>query len=531
MKEFVINIKTKTRNLDKKLNEILSRIINAYMGVLVTIYLLLFGGGYATIAEEKYKAFLIIHISFLTVFALVKVQYNLITTKSEKKIKHQIFANVMQNPSFYFILYLMFTYISAINSDYNTVFFGYERKEGILTITIYVATYFLISNYGRFNKIILWLFSGSVSLFCLLGILQLTGANPFELYPPTYNFYGAYVHYNGEFCSTIGNTNFCSSLLSLALGIIVACMIRKKEIIDNYYAIPLVLCVFLLIKLNVEAGLVAMLIGLVVIIPISITDVNTFKNCMNTYAIILLTVGLSSITVFTSNGAYLRWNNTILVACFLAFVLLIISRMYPCLHSKLSSENLQRKFFIFTLICCFFSLFIIYNIEDLPYDFLSQVHQILHGNIDDKFGSGRIYIWKEVLSLIPKYFWFGSGPDTLAFLNIESFSRYDAELGFEIFAGIDTAHNEYLNIFINQGFLAITSYCMGIIFSLRRWYIYAEDDRIMIAGAGVCFYLIQAFFGISTYITAPYFWVFLAILNQKIKEETFSVEGIRRKKK
>jgi len=85
---------------------------------------------------------------------------------------------------------------------------------------------------------------------------------------------------------------------------------------------------------------------------------------------------------------------------------------------------------------------------------LWEAHEILHGRISDKFGTGRIYIWRNVLELVPERPLFGGGPDTLLHYMKAEFTR-KTESGAVVTRAIDAAHNEYLNVLVNQGGLAL----------------------------------------------------------------------------
>lgn len=84
-----------------------------------------------------------------------------------------------------------------------------------------------------------------------------------------------------------------------------------------------------------------------------------------------------------------------------------------------------------------------------------EAHALLHGEADPTFGSGRIYIWKNVWEAICARPWFGGGPDTLAHQVSAYFERYDADANRILRATIDAAHNEYLNIWADQGVFAL----------------------------------------------------------------------------
>ena len=89
---------------------------------------------------------------------------------------------------------------------------------------------------------------------------------------------------------------------------------------------------------------------------------------------------------------------------------------------------------------------------------MEELQQALHGDLSDSAGSGRIHIYRQVWHLIEEKPFLGGGPDTLIFRETEAFRRYDSSRGKYIEAYIDTAHSEYLNIFVCQGLFALAAY-------------------------------------------------------------------------
>lgn len=142
-----------------------------------------------------------------------------------------------------------------------------------------------------------------------------------------------------------------------------------------------------------------------------------------------------------------------------------------------------------------------------------EVHLLLHGHVDDTFGSGRIHIWRSVLERIPENPWFGTGPDTMQFAGVEAFQRYDEQSGVLYVGEIDVAHNDYLNILFHQGVFAFVAYVAALVLSARNWLRCAPHSVEAAAlGSAVLCYCIQVFFGLSVCVVAPYFWIMLAFL-------------------
>lgn len=142
---------------------------------------------------------------------------------------------------------------------------------------------------------------------------------------------------------------------------------------------------------------------------------------------------------------------------------------------------------------------------------LYEASELLHGRWDDSFGSSRLYIWRSCWELFPEKPLFGGGPDTLGLRGIDPFIRWDPARGM-VKRAIDAAHNEYLNILVNQGVFALISYLSALIAAAAAWYRAPENTASVVAGAGVLFYCVQAFFGISMCFSAPYMWLSLGLL-------------------
>lgn len=127
----------------------------------------------------------------------------------------------------------------------------------------------------------------------------------------------------------------------------------------------------------------------------------------------------------------------------------------------------------------------------------------------DSVGTGRMKIWKETLRMIPKNWAFGCGIE-----------NYLVDVGtIETPAIFSNAHNEYLQIWAEQGTFAVVSYLV-FLFSLfipgllqfirREWF----DSDIVSKAAMFAFfgYIAQAFGNIRVLQVAPYFWICCGLL-------------------
>lgn len=169
------------------------------------------------------------------------------------------------------------------------------------------------------------------------------------------------------------------------------------------------------------------------------------------------------------------------------------------------------------------SLLTVYFVGDHMGGFLYEAHELMHGRVKQSFGSGRLFIWRVVCKLVPERLMLGGGPDTLGLRSTAYFEHYDENLDMMIRSKIDTAHNEYLSVLVNQGLPALIFYLAALIIAAVQWMKRADKSpEIAICGIGVLGYCIQAFFGISSPISTPFMWLVFGLLLANMKKKTAS---------
>ena len=117
-------------------------------------------------------------------------------------------------------------------------------------------------------------------------------------------------------------------------------------------------------------------------------------------------------------------------------------------------------------------------------------------------------VWKNAITLIPDHLLLGSGPDTFGLLYHSVFPLNNGQY-------FDKAHNEYLEVLLTMGLpMLISLLCIyGTVIKgifKRLW----SKQGTMVSAAcvfGVCGYLIQAFFGITSILSTHLFWILLGL--------------------
>lgn len=149
--------------------------------------------------------------------------------------------------------------------------------------------------------------------------------------------------------------------------------------------------------------------------------------------------------------------------------------------------------------------------------------------MNERFFSGRGYIWSRTIPLLKKYALVGSGPDTyvLAFpqddyVGLEN-NGYKGSL-------VTKPHNLYLQIAVQTGLISLLAFLAlyGIYFvqSIRIYIRSGFDSYFAQVGAGIFLgtigYMIAGITNDSTTGVAPIFWILLGLgfaINKKLKIE------------
>ena len=365
------------------------------------------------------------------------------------------------------IAFWFFSVLSTLFSiDPGLSFWGGSRRDGLLTITLYCALFLLVSRYAQPKDWLLAVFGVGISLNCLVALVQFAGWNPFYLYPQGMNYYDAGIRYAGEFLGTIGNVDLLSAVLCLAIPAFWIGIWKIRDKRRFLLLIPLALSLVVLLTAFVAGGVVGIAGSALLAIPV------------------------------LAKGKKAR----IILALALVLVLIL-------------------------------GLLFVYAFGGHVGGFIYEASELLHGHWNDKFGSGRLYIWRNVIELLPERLLLGGGPDTLDLRTDAAFERYDETHGILIRSVIDNAHNEYLNVLVNQGLLALICWLGALIGLAVQWVRKAPHHAgTALCGGAVLGYCIQAFFGLSSPISTPFFWFALALLHQCAAQppEKKSIRGGRK---
>ena len=438
------------------------QIIPVWTGVFVVLYLLFPGtDGYQGISGDKTWFFYGLS-ALLLLFGAVLLIRDLQKKQSVPPTAAQIAA----------LVYLACTLISAALSEVpgGKAWYDGTAHEAALTVFCYVLLFLVVSRWGRASEPLFLALFWTMVCFSLICLLQMLGENPLQLYPAGLNFYDGYgVKYSGAYAGTIGNVDSVSAFLALAVPILLL-HTRGQKLRKAWPCWLLALfCVGIMVWIQVLCGLVGLVLG----------------------------------------GAL-----CLLVLC----------------------PDKRRKW-VLLLFCLLGAggLAVLWRF-DLPGS-LHELHEILHGRFSDSFGTGRFYIWRQMLSRIPDRLWFGVGPDMARYSGLAPFIRpvpkaiqVTAELSGQPVkfwisligvrkATLTDAHCYPLQILYCQGLPALLSWLTVVGLSLVHWVRCRRDRTAAILGGGLVCYLCAMLFCFSSVIVMHFFWLSLALLENRCKKQ------------
>ena len=190
----------------------------------------------------------------------------------------------------------------------------------------------------------------------------------------------------------------------------------------------------------------------------------------------------------------------------LASVLICIPALLPC------GKKGKRLAAAVILLVCLCALLLLYFLP-LP-GTAGELHDVMHGKIEDSFGSGRIYIWKNVWQLVKERPLLGGGPDTLG----ERGLAFVKTLGDgSLFSrSIDCAHSQPLNILVNQGIPALLFLAAALLLTLRASFRCPTPAASALRSALIA-YLGSSLFDFAMPANAAFFWLIWGMLLAEIE--------------
>lgn len=248
-----------------------------------------------------------------------------------------------------------------------------------------------------------------------------------------------------------------------------------------------------------------------------------FSKTVKNRIFYLVCLLLFLLTMILTDAMSALFGTGIMIIVF--FIYLIITwKQYDNYKEKFSSFKLLIVGVIIGLIGIIALITLTNNnyLEQIQVMFADLKDLLSGGEVTVESGARRFLVWKESITLTPKYWLFGSGLDTFGEAYHGVFPVRD-----EYF---NKAHNEYIQILITQGVPALICYLTlyfyvikNTIRKFKEMYMKkntANDYLYIGLFIAVIGYLFQAIFNISVIDVAPFFWMILGLLTSWFMSDT-----------
>jgi len=505
------------KNELKKEKIILEVIADIYIFVLVLLFpFIVDKTGFFHIMEIKWYSYVVIASTYLGINLLVLLYFYIF--KKINYFKNYKFTKIQLLLLVFLLVNTCSCFLSPYFSKAN-LFIGVGRGEGLILVSLYTLSFLCISIFSKFKRKYILYFSISSILLSFIATLQYIGFNPFNMYQD-----GIGTH-NVSFMSTIGNIDFLSAIYCLLLPISFAAYIfleDNNKLEKVLHILSIYLGAFIIGIIDVQSGKVALLGTFVIVFPFILQTNKRLSKLLIVISAILMAYCTNIIInpkyYYSLGKIVFNYQFTKFAALFIviSIILIILAKTLKNIQYDITSNKKIIKCYYLLLIACGVVGLIGLYIINFKSGILYEVHELLHGNFDDNFGTYRVFLWKRTINLVGEYPLLGSGPDTFAVRFMAKYTADIAKLGPVTIN--DTAANVYLTMLINIGIVGAINYLLFIYYQIKDGIKKISSYSSILLIAIIC-YLIQDCFNLSIVIVTPIFWLMMGLHFSIIKNK------------
>ena len=474
----------------------------AYLCAVFLIHPLVFSNYYFNITETKQAFFLIASGLYLLLllFARIALPPDFGVAREKSRLHPAAVA--------LFALFAV-SLVGGLLSRYpGEVFFGENnRYQGLLTLFCYA---FLVFALSRREIDLKWperAFLLGACIVSLFGVLHHYGIDPLGF---TTNLRASD---RGRFLSTIGNADFYAGYIVLAFCVSLGFFLRaRKRWTRTLSVLVLAIVSFGTLVAGSDSAALGLLAAFAFIPILLFSDYLSLRRLPLGWAVFFLCAfvfGLLS-SVWTS-VTYLSAFFTALRRPVVSLVLTGVSLALWLALARVSPERISRakRPYTVTLSCALLAgaiALVMLNtlLRELP---LGPLERYVH--FSESWGTDRGKIWTLVLRVYARL------PFAQQLFGASSGALFHADAVSPLFAdaGLDTAHNEYLQYLVTNGALGLLCYLTALGFAVWSG-IRRSQSNPLCRGLtlAVVAYAVQAAVNIAQPMTTPLFIVLLGVL-------------------
>ncbi|NMB94539.1 MAG: hypothetical protein GYA26_09970 [Flexilinea flocculi] len=505
-----------------------------YMLIMLGLFPVYFDNfGFTAILQAKYNFFFNLTVGYLILLLMIcilLVLKRVWVVPPFRKIPGKIWRSTDIPQKAIFCLMIVASISAALAPDKSMVWNGFVRFEGLQTKLLYWLTFLAISVFGSFHWTLLCALWCSSTFMGVISILQYTGKNPFTLFPAGTCYLVSDL--TRMFIGTVGNIDSTAGMSCIMLPIFFCSFVLYRNRSRFFLLIPLLLNIFVLLFTGVQQGVVGLGAGLILMLPFVSNTVQRMRNTMVALGLIFLTAAFQQMLAPAvmlgseyANGAVVHFSfsfgKTSLLFILLALICAVSCFLLRYFGQKLTLQASTISRIIGTclavgLIAGLLFLYFSPAGKNPQHGLMYEGAQVLHGNMEESFGSNRFFVWKRVPALFRQYPVIGSGPDSFG-PRFSAAYQQDMLIRFKKMLLFDHAENEYLSLLVNLGLIGLLLYLTLLGSQILRFLkMNKTTERIIFLSPLICA-SVQLFFTSSTIIVSPVFWIVWGLLNRSLR--------------
>ena len=515
-----------TDTFTKKYFSFMHEAVDIAVFVLITVFPLVFHNSYYDILETKYHCYsrcILVLLGAAFAFSLFMLILDLCkyhgahTNAFLKRLHPGNWNKIFKSTDAAVLAFWLIAGISTLQSDFvHAAFWGDQgRYSGFLLISLYAASYFLISRFWQVKEWMFELFLASGMIVCLFGITDYFRMD--ILHFRTAETAAAML----SFTSTLGNINTYTAYVGIIMGFSAALFAigkNRNKLIWHYLCLVIS---FAAIITGRSDNAYLSIGALFIVLPfVLFSQKEGVKRYLIIIASFFTVVWIIHLTGRLFAGKILGISSLFRVITGfrgLPFVIFLLWAAVVLFHfySKKSTQDkihLVPVWGILLAIAAIAFFFILFDANVLGNaERYGSLESYLVFN--DSWGTHRGYLWRKSLwmykRLSPMHKLFGYGPDTYGCLVTKTVGL---QMSNELGSLSDNAHNAFLNYLITLGITGLAAYLAFL--GTSFWMLLRNRTKspyiLGVFFAVVC-YVFQSVVNFDLPIVTPFLWLLLGM--------------------
>ena len=519
------------KDMREKAEEAIRTAAETYCLLLFVVLPLYMRDGFVMIGDIKYQFFRNMTVLFLVLLSVLQLLWYV----SGGKEGH---VRTLSRTDLFMLGYLAAALLSfCFSMEHDTAFWGFSGwYMGLFSQLMFVWIYFILSRWcGNAEKII-WLCFFCALTVMVLGILNRYGFDPLGTMRGMDSGTWEAVH----LLSTIGNQNWYCGYISVAAS---ACFYFAYTGGKNVRKAGLAGCLITFLTILVQGSESGYLIPLSILAVLFVDALRSRKQMLRFLQIVICypAAALLGVQGIRLRGLTLAEDGSLQGGLFwkgwaALFVLLGGSILALYIREKsgkkdlLESGRVRRAALTMCGILAVLgvSLFLLCQVSDTVWTALGGRDLL---RITDEWGNGRGALWRISWEYFRQSPWyrkvFGAGPDCFYHAVYSVFAVNDVirPMGQWETAVYANAHNEWLNMLINQGVLGLAGYAgvFGVSF-VRLWKIRRQKKEAYWGILAIAGYCVHATVSFQQTVSTPLAFAVLGISEAVLRRSSAAKE-------